>query len=75
MSDSDSKPEPSELVKASPYLTTLWTGGYLPPEEIERRARGAQRLKEAFSSIPFHARKAAKDPDYWHHFYVSRVNS
>lgn len=68
------KEEPSELVTASPYLMALWTGGFLPPEEIERRAQGALRLKEAFSSNPFYARKAENDPEYWNHFYASRVN-
>jgi hypothetical protein len=52
----------------------LWTCGHLPPQEIERRASGAQRLKEAFSSIPWHARKAARDPEYWNTLYASQVN-
>jgi hypothetical protein len=41
--------------------------------EVERRARGAERLREAFSSVPFYAQRAEKDPDYWHSLYVSRV--
>lgn len=74
MPDTTLRPEPSDLVKASPSLMAIWTSGHLPPQEIERRALGAIRLKEAFSSIPWHARKAAKDPDYWNGFYASRVN-
>lgn len=74
MSNTASQTEPSALVKESPYLMRLWTGGYLPPEEIERRAQGARRLKERLSSIPWYAAKAAKDPDFWHHFYTSGVN-
>jgi len=74
MSDSPSKPEPSELVRASPLLMECYALGE-SIQELERQARGAERLREAFSSIPFHARAAAKDPDYWNHFYGSRINS
>jgi hypothetical protein len=31
-------------------------------------------LKEVYSSIPFHARRAANDPDYWNVLYASAVN-
>lgn len=54
-----SRPEPSELVKASPLLMECYSLGVIPIQELERRAQGAERLREAFSSIPFHARKAA----------------
>ena len=75
MSKPTSKPKPSELVKASPLLTELYESGVILVEELERQARGAERLKEAYSSIPFYARRAAKDPDYWNKFYGSRINS
>ena len=65
--------EPSDLVKASPLLTELLRQG-MPPREVERRARGAIRLKEGFSSIPLHTQRAARNPDYWNEFYASRVN-
>lgn len=74
MLDTISKPEPSETLKAHPYLMRCWTGGYLDLQECERRARGADRLKEVYSSIPFHAQKAAKDPEYWDSLYASAVN-
>lgn len=74
MSDSDSNPEPSELVKASPLLMECYALG-VSIQELERQARGAERLKEAYSSIPFYARRAARDPDYWNKFYGSRINS
>lgn len=74
MSDTILEQEPSELLKAAPYLMRCWTGGHLPLSECERRARGAKRLKELYSSIPYYARRAAEDPDYWHSFYASRVN-
>ena len=61
------------MVKASPSLMAIWTSGHLPPEEVERRARGAIRLSEAFSSIPWHMQRAAKDPDYWNALYASRA--
>jgi hypothetical protein len=46
----------------------------LPLKEVERRALGAERLREALSSTPFYANRAAKDPDYWHTLYESGVN-
>jgi hypothetical protein len=72
--DTTSPAEPSEALKASPYLMECFAHG-LPLHECERHLSGAQRLKEAFSCKPFHARAAAKDPDYWNKFYASRVNS
>ena len=53
---------------------SLWEVGFLPPQEIERHALGAQRLRQAFSSIPWHAERAAKVPDYWNDLYASRAN-
>ena len=69
-----SKPEPSELVKASPLLMAIWMHGHQPLIELERRAQGAQRLGAAFSSIPWHAQRAAKNPDYWNELYASQIN-
>lgn len=66
--------EPSETLRANAYLMRCWTGGHLPLAECERRAEGVVRLKEAYSSIPFYAQAAEKDPDYWNSFYASRVN-
>lgn len=74
MLDTTSQAEPSDLVKASPSLMAIWTSGHLPPQEIERRALGAQRLKEVLASIPWHVRKAERNPDYWNVLYASRVN-
>ena len=65
MSDLPSPPEPSDLVKAWSYLMRIWTSGGMPYAEIERRARDVVRLKEDYSSIPWHARKAERDPDCW----------
>ncbi len=48
--------------------------GHLSLEECERRAQGSERLKEAYSSIPFYKQRADKDPDYWNKLYDSRVN-
>lgn len=74
MLTSTSEAEPSELVQASPYLMSKWTYGFLPADEIERQARDALRLKEAYSSIPWHAQGAERDPDYWVKFLQSRIN-
>ena len=65
--------EPSDLVKASPLLMEMLRLG-MDPREVERRAQGAERLREAFSSTPFYAQRAEQDPDYWNEFYSSRVN-
>ncbi len=74
MPDTTSTPTPSALVQASGFLMGLWKSGHLPPEEVERRAQGAQRLKEAFSSIPWHTSRAERDPEYWNTLYASQVN-
>jgi hypothetical protein len=72
--DTISRPEPSALVKASPFLTQLYENGVIPTRELERQAQGAQRLKELYSSDPWHARRAESDPDYWNKFYGSLIN-
>lgn len=46
----------------------------LPPEEVERRRRGAVRLAQAFSSSPYYAARANADPDYWTKFCSSHIN-
>lgn len=74
MPDMIPEPEPSETLKANPYLMRCWAGGHLPLAECERCARGAERLKAAFSSIPWRVQRAEKDPDYWNDLYASRVN-
>jgi len=65
--------EPSALLRANPYLMGCLTNGHLDLAECERRAQGEQRLKERFSSIPWHARRAEKDPEYWSRLYASSV--
>lgn len=74
MPDTISVQEPSETLRANPSMMRCFEGGHLPLEECERRARGAIRLSEAFSSIPWHVQRAAKDPDYWNELYSSRAN-
>src|SRR3546814_21123904 len=60
--------ELSQTVRDDPYLMTLWARGY-PKERLERQVLAVPRLKEAFSSIPFYAARAARVPNYWHKFY------
>lgn len=74
MPDTTDKPESSDLEKVSPFLMALWASGHLSPQEAERRALGAARLKAAFSSIPWHARKAQNNPEYCNDLYASQVN-
>lgn len=67
------RPEPSALVRASALLMAHWHNGVMPTNEIERRAEGAERLRRAFSAIPFYASGARSDPDYWNNLYSSRA--
>jgi hypothetical protein len=61
---------------ASRLQTLLSRISPVTPQERERRARGAQRLKERLSRVLFYAKAAEKDGDkYWEAFYASRVNS
>lgn len=49
--------KPSATLQADSFWMAIWQSGALSIQEAERRAQGSQRLKEAYSSIPFHARK------------------
>lgn len=69
-----SRAEPSATLRANPFLMGMYARGLLPLHEIERQAEGTERLREELSSLPFHARKAAKDPDYWNTLYGSAIN-
>ena len=55
--------------------TSIWNAPPLPPEELARRERDALRLKEEFSSSPWHSRRAEQDPHYWRVFLMSMVNA
>lgn len=69
-----SRPEPSALIKASPFLMTLWEQGIVSAEGLERRARDVELLKERLSGTHYHADRASQDPDYWNKLYDARVN-
>lgn len=73
MLDTTSKPEPSEPLKASPYLMRCFELG-LPIDVCEKHARDAVQLEELYSSIPFYRQRAERDPDYWNKFSSSRPN-
>ena len=66
--DTISTAEPSQILKADPYLIQIWRQGYLSLEEAERRALVSGLLKERYSSTPFYAQRAKDDPDYWSKF-------
>lgn len=36
---------------------------------------GSLRLRDAYSSDPWYAKKAARNPSFWSKFYATRVNS
>ncbi|AUO24856.1 hypothetical protein C0058_23860 [Pseudomonas sp. NC02] len=70
-----SQTKPSETLRADSFWMEIWQSGALSIQEAERRAQGSRRLKEAYSSVPFYAKKAARDSQFWSKFYASRVNS
>jgi hypothetical protein len=56
--------KPSATLQADSFWMAIWQREALSIQEAERRAQGSQRSKEAYSSIPFYARKAARDPQF-----------
>jgi len=70
-SENENSSTPKPVSRLQKKLSTL---SPLSPAEIARRAEGAARCEREFSSIPWYAEQAAKDPDYWKKFYESRVN-
>lgn len=74
--DTTSTLEPSERLKAHPYLMGIFEMSPTPARlaSMERQALAADRLKEEYSSDPFHQARAAKDPEYWSKFSDSAVN-
>ena len=67
--------KPSAILKADSYWKQFLEAGVISLQEAERRALGSQRLKDAYSSDPWYAKKAARDPSFWSKFYATRVNS
>ncbi|WP_409761459.1 hypothetical protein [Aestuariivirga sp.] len=68
-----SRPVPSTTIQASPGLMKLWQDGVISAQELERRAAEVERLRQRFSEMPWHAQRAAGDPDYWSKLYDSQV--
>lgn len=68
------RPDPPATIKASPVLMKLWEQGIVSADELERRARDIELLKERLSGTQYHAERAAHDPDYWNKLYDARVN-
>lgn len=75
MRDTTSQIKPSAILKADRYWAQFFEAGVISLAEAERRAQGSLRLKEAYSSDPWYAKKAARDPSFWSRFYATRVNS
>lgn len=75
MSITISSPEPSSILNEDGYWLMFFEAGVISLDEAERRARGSLRLKESYSSDPWYARKAERDPTFWSRFYATRVNS
>lgn len=74
MPTSVSNRQPSKTLKADRYWIQHWQNGAISLPEAERRAQGSLRLRDAYSSKSWYAKKAAQDPDYWSKFYASRIN-
>ena len=68
----------NSLMEMTKRLRTLISKHSPTPEKLERHRQGAQRLKEMLSSIPFHQRNAALDPEgeeaYWLRLHASCIN-
>lgn len=63
-----------KTAQATPLVTSIFWSG-LETAERERRERGATRLRELYSKMPFYANAAKLDGnEYWASFYDSRVN-
>ncbi len=46
------------------------------PQELERRKQAQQRLKEAYSSIPWYRERGERDGDlFWEHLHDSAILS
>ena len=72
--DTTSEPAPSELLKGIPSLMRCYEAGVYDLAECERQARGAERLRELYSKIPFYAQRAKEiGPDYWSDLYAGMV--
>jgi len=74
------KLEPSEIQRVESLMTVPFNR--LSNQDAAMRAvLGSQRTKEALSSVPWYAKKAAKaelegkEPEYWLSFWMSGVNS
>ena len=65
---------PSATLQADSYWKGFWEAGVITLQEAERRALGSLRLKELYSSDPWYAEKAARNPSFWSKFYASRIN-
>lgn len=67
--------KPSAILEADSYWRQFWEAGVITLQEAERRALGSLRLRDAYSSDPWYAKKAARNPSFWSKFYATRVNS
>lgn len=67
--------KPSAILKEDSYWNQFLEAGVITLQEAERRARGSLRLRDAYCSDPWYAKKAARDPSFWSRFYATRVNS
>ncbi len=64
----------NSLEAAEDPLQKLLSQYSLEPQELERRKRAQQRLKEVYSSIPWYKEQSEKDGDlFWKALHDSAV--
>lgn len=73
MQDPTSQPQPSDTLKANRWVLSLYECGAISLAEAERRAERTLVFAAIYSTIPWHAQNAAKDPDDWNTLYASHV--
>ena len=57
-------------------LQRIYSQYQLSPQELERRERAAQRLKEVYSTIPWYKEQGEKDGDqFWRNLQSKAVLS
>lgn len=57
------------------WLVKMYSEGSLEATEVERCRLGAAYCALEYSSSPWHQQRAKEDPEYWHKFFDSQINS
>jgi hypothetical protein len=72
--DDVEEPDEDSLVEAEKRLRALCSKHTLSQQELDRRERAAQRLKEVYSSIPWYKEQGEKHGDlFWRNLQSKAV--